>query len=382
MLPALKVARPSANTNHRPCLRSGLLGVLLLLMLAAPALGGTPISGTPTALQPLLGDSDSFAMEINNRGEVAGRSVGAVTTAVVWDRSGNPTMLMPLEGDFSALAEGINNRGEVAGVSRSGQGACPDVGFDTAVVWNRHGVPTALPPLPGDLESRAFAINENGVVIGTSLGTRGVNVPTACEAIFTPVKWDRNGNATKLPALPGFLEGFAQDLNNRGDVVGGSIDFSLFPFITGTAWGANNVPAALSPPAGYFDTATNGNNNNGLVTGETFDLGLGGLPDRAVVWDRKGNATTLPPLDGDPDSAGQAINNRGAVAGNSGFDLFGFFGLPTGTAVVWDKHGVPTALNPLAGETDSFASGINDPGHVVGRSFNADTGTNTAVVWR
>jgi uncharacterized membrane protein len=101
-----------------------------------------------------------------------------------------------------------------------------------------------------------------------------------------------------------------------------------------------------------------------------------------VVWDRKGNATTLPPLDGDPDSAGQAINNRGAVAGNSGFDLFGFFGLPTGTAVVWDKHGVPTALNPLAGDTDSFASGINDDRHVVGRSFDANTGTNTAVVWR
>ena len=52
-----------------------------------------------------------------------------------------------------------------------------------------------------------------------------------------------------------------------------------------------------------------------------------------------------------------------------------------GTAVVWDKRGVPTALAPLRGDTDSFGFGINDRGHVVGNSRAAD-GTTTAVIWR
>ncbi len=375
MRTTLRKMRPAIAANRHPWLRRGLLSALLLLVLAAPALGGPSPSATARALTPLPGDTDSWAFNINNRGQAVGQSIGAFTTAVVWDRDGNATPLLPLPGDVSSFAEAINNRGQVAGYSR-GDDPC---GIDTGVVWDQHGVPTRLTKLAGDAGSRGFSISDSGEVTGTSLAPFD---PATCFTNFTPVRWDRDGNIAQLPYLPGFTQGFGQDINNRDQVAGGSIDatFATFPFITAQWWNTDNVATALAPPNGYFNAAANGINNRGQVVGETFDI-LSGANDRAVVWDRRGNATALPPLAGDPSSAAQAINNRGAVAGSSGTDLFGVFALPQGTAVIWDKHGVPTALQPLAGDVASLAFGINEPGHVVGYSRDA-AGTTTAVVWR
>lgn len=356
--------------------------ILLLVLTVAPALAGPPADATPTALPPLGGDTESFATGINNRGDVVGYSVGAVTTAVRWDRHGNSyrdaNALLPLPGEASSLAVAINNRGQVAGQSRTGQGPCGFTAADTAVVWDRHGAPTALRPLPGDVEARVRAINDVGIAAGISLGPRD---PVTCNTSFRPVVWDRRGKPTELPIIAGFLEGFVgtgNSINNIRTVAGGSIDFSFFPYITARVWDRRGRPTDLMAPAGYFNTSANAINNSGAVVGETFDIGGA---DMAVLWDRDGNAATLPPLMGDPESSAAAINNRGQVAGSSGIDLFGFFGPPAGTAVVWDKKGNPTALAPLAGDADSFAFAINEPGRVVGNSQDA-SGANTAVIWR
>ena len=61
--------------------------------------------------------------------------------------------------------------------------------------------------------------------------------------------------------------------------------------------------------------------------------------------------------------------------------IFGFFD-PPATAIVWDKHGTPTALAPLPGDAFSYAGGMNNSGAVAGFSHNPGTGTDTAVVWR
>ncbi len=358
-------------------------GVVLFLTLATPAIGGPAVGDLPEALLPLVGDTDSFAEGINNRGDVVGRSLGAVTTAVRWDRQRNSyndaTALLPLPGDASSFAVAINNRGQVVGHSRTGQGPCGLTAVDTAVVWDRHGVPTALGPLPGDVEARARGINDAGIVTGISLGPRDAGT---CFTVFTPVVWDRNGNPTELSIVAGFLEGFVGDghssINNNGAVAGGSIDFNFFPFIIARLWDRQGGATDLMAPVGYFNAAANAINNNGLVVGQTFDVGGA---DMAVLWDRNGNPATLPPLMGDPESSAAAVNDRGQAAGSSGIDLFGFFGTPAGTAVVWGQDGNPTALAPLAGDTDSFAFAINEPGRVVGTSRDAG-GTSTAVVWR
>jgi hypothetical protein len=81
---------------------------------------------SPTPLLPPPGFTQSAAIAINNDGEVAGTSNGAV----VWDRDGMPAPLLPLDGDVGSTAFGINTRGVVVGMS-SGAGG------DTAVVWHK-----------------------------------------------------------------------------------------------------------------------------------------------------------------------------------------------------------------------------------------------------
>ena len=157
------------HRNRRPWLRRGLLGMMLVFILAAPALGGTPNSDTPRALSPLVGDTDSFGRGINNRGQVAGYSQGAVTTAVRWDRDGNATPLLPLGTDLHSFGEAVNNRGQVVGRSRSGQSLCATA-VDTAVVWDKHGVATALSPLPGHVEARGYGINNRGILLRSFIG--------------------------------------------------------------------------------------------------------------------------------------------------------------------------------------------------------------------
>ena len=193
-----------------------LRSLLVLALLAGPALA-VPAgnSGTPTALAPLPGDTDSQGISINKGGDVVGNSIGTTTTGVVWDRHGNTTMLLPLGTDIDSFAQGINARGDAVGYSRSG--ALPCGAGDTAVQWTRHGASIPLQPLPGDTEARAFAINNNGIVAGISLAPRRAD----CTAAFTAVRWDRHGNPTALTSPSAtLLEGFANDITEDGAVSG------------------------------------------------------------------------------------------------------------------------------------------------------------------
>jgi hypothetical protein len=48
-------------------------------------------------------------------------------------------------------------------------------------------------------------------------------------------------------------------------------------------------------------------------------------------------------------------------------------------AVIWDRAGKPTALEPLPGDKDSFAGAINERGEVAGVSIS-HSGVETAVI--
>ena len=74
----------------------------------------------------------------------------------------------------------------------------------------------------------------------------------------------------------------------------------------------------------------------------------------------------------------RAVNARGDVVGTS--RDFVAFVAPSETAVIWDRAGNPTALPPLPGDTESFATGVNDRGDVVGTT-SAGSFMNTAVIW-
>ena len=102
-------------------------------------------------------------------------------------------------GNFSPHA--INNLGEVVGFSQD-----PDTGYMNAVLYSNGQL--------SDLGSSkdynvANGINDSGQIVGVSSTTEGV---------YHAFSYS-NGNMTNLGTLGG-LNGFADNVNNRGQIVG------------------------------------------------------------------------------------------------------------------------------------------------------------------
>ena len=173
------------------------------------------------------GDDYSFVTGINANGDVVGVSGKSgdfeSTHAFVW-KSGTIKQLTGFSP--ATAASGINDRGEVVGYSLVD-------GQAQAIRWTAAGRPTRLPSLGGaGGTTQPFAINNQGVVVGTSyLG------PNSGEQ--HAVSWSSSGVITDLN-LPGSTFGLASGINNRGQVVGQ---------MTNPVWSAYSSQSSFVAPA-------------------------------------------------------------------------------------------------------------------------------------
>jgi len=326
---------------------------------------------TPMELPPLPGDTESEAIWINDRGDVGGNSFGSdgSVTGVVWDKYGIPTPLPPLSGDnstrvgrFFAGVSGnvINNKGEIVGTSFGDR----QVGVARAVVWDRNGtilrVMQPVNPVGTDINTIGGAISANGRVVGTSF----------TDLNPTGVVWDQGGNPTVLlntDCQRGFYE--LRSINARSEVTGPCNGI----FDSGSVWDRKGEASDLPPLPGFVSSHSNSINARGDVAGFSF-VGQDAM-DTATVWDHKHSPRPLPTLPGDVRSMANGINDQGEVVGVSVDDN------RVGTAVVWDRDGNATALPPLPGDAQSVGIGISRRSVVVGHSIDS-SGNRTAVVWR
>lgn len=173
------------------------------------------------------GDPDGYAIAINDHGQVAGGSGTCSTNdpiiglyfspvhALFWDH-GRVINLGSLGGNFGNQAHNMNNRGQVVGAS--------DLAGDAVFhgfIWNESIGMRDVPPLPGDTYSVALAINDPGVVVGTSI-----------DATFTTLRAFLvvDGKPTDLNALipvdsPLHLQ-TACGINSRGEITGLAVEKS------------------------------------------------------------------------------------------------------------------------------------------------------------
>lgn len=197
--------------------------------------------GTVTVLPPLPGGTGGQAVAINDAGTIAGfsRVPDGTQHAVRWSPDGTITDLGTLGGGYSNSVD-VNECGEVAGQAQGADGAYH------AVRWNQNGPITEL----GPVDSRAAAINDRGVVVGTSGGS--------------PVRWTGTTPTTR-PLLAGDYQGFAVDVNRTGVVAGMSGD----PFSggRGVVWDAAGAATELGPVPGGQTTSVNDINDRGEVVG-------------------------------------------------------------------------------------------------------------------
>jgi probable HAF family extracellular repeat protein len=183
---------------------------------------------------PTLGGTNGQANAINNRGEVAGLAETANADPnpacavsqfkpVIWEGS-RIHELPTYPGDMDGVPVAINDKGQVVGAS----GACapfnPLSGWyfmdSHALLWESDGSYHDLGNLGGTgaypVGNFALGLNNEGQVVGHS------NLPN--NATFHAFLWTREKGMRDLGTLPGDVASLAVRINDRGEVVGASLD--------------------------------------------------------------------------------------------------------------------------------------------------------------
>lgn len=242
------------------------------------------------------GAIDSQALDLNNRGDVTGNLTFADEPSVhpfVWSHSAGMVDLGPLEG-APAVALQINEAGRIMGQA-SGQ--------EAIFSWTREeGMLAIRAPNNGNI--LASDMNSAGQIVGrynTPAGPRGflwtpgaglmdldlagetnaINneemVVGAYAAVQQAFRWTREGGFVDLGTLGGPLS-VAQDVNNRGHVVGRSSTFDG-SITRAFVWTPEHGMADLNTlvgnaPAGLLLTGANCINNRGSILADGAGGGL------------------------------------------------------------------------------------------------------------
>lgn len=238
-------------------------------------------------------------------------------------------------------AAGINDLGQVVGQTSLG-----------ATLWNG----TTATVLAGGPGSYASAINNAGLIVGGSNSYNSGPVYGSGK----PVEWTGTAQAPLQVGLGG--NGWAYGINQSGQVVGNANG-------NAATWSSDNIPTGLPVSVLAYRISGTGINNAGQAAGYVDS----GSSYYAVSWSgANGSKGTLLPSLGGSFSQADAINNKGAIVGQSTNTAGALY------ATEWNG-GSATELQSLGGQR-SYAYGINDAGVIVGSSTNT-AGQVFATLW-
>jgi probable HAF family extracellular repeat protein len=323
----------------------------------------------------LPGENSSGIFELNDHGVGAGGSedgsidpnTGNAASVAVLFRGGQVMSLGRLPGGHESFAQDINDRGQVAGFSSNGT---PDPfscflfcwGTQTrGFVW-QNGVMHDLGTLGGP-DTVETNMNQQGQIVGQSF-TNDTPNPTTGLPTMDPFLWT-NGHMRDLGSLGGTFGGVGdQGLNERGEVAGTSNlagDQISHPYL----WDGTTM-IDLGTLGGDNGSA-NAVNDDGDVVGSA-DLPSG--THDGYLW-KNGVMHDLPPVNGAPCSNAEDLNARDEVVGNAtdchGHEL---------AAVLW-KDGNAIDLNSVIAPSPlrlTTAEYVSKSGEIVGKGElpNAD----------
>ncbi len=139
-------------------------------------------NGQATELARPVGDTETLAYGIDNRGDIAGGGVGGLydpSQVLEWDPSGQVRVVTT--DPFEVKGSAINDLGVIVGDNQR-----------QATAWYPGGRTVALrSPYPGrDDFIYASAVNDLGFAVGRDIHQAEI-----------PVRWSPDGNATVLPGL-------------------------------------------------------------------------------------------------------------------------------------------------------------------------------------
>jgi probable HAF family extracellular repeat protein len=311
---------------------------------------------TITDLGTLPGHGDSYVWEqtVNNRGHVAcyandsaSPNAYAGDASFLWKGPGQVEVLPGLPGAQETMVYGLNNLDQAVGLSGS------DYATAHAVLWEEGRVHD-LGTLPGDIQSMAELINNQGVVAGSSYNSE--------TGVRTAVYW-QDGKIYPLPFLnqvPGAAEAFG--INQHSQIAGyttvndGNIHAALWTIHQGVVSATD-----LGTLGGVYSFAV-AINNRGQIAGQSQTYSG---EAHAALW-QGGSVVDLGTFANDPFALALALNDRGQVVGFSAADLAD---ISTGHALLWEngttidlQTTIPVGSDWVLGQ----AEGINDRGQISG----------------
>lgn len=319
-------------------------------------------------LGALLGGNNSFANWISPNGLIAGYSetgqidplIGVpAIDAVLW-KQGQITDLGTIEGGYESAAFAVNNQGKVVGGFVN---TIPDpfspFGFQVrAFAWN-DGLMKDLGTLGGP-EATAYFVNERSQIAGTSFLNSTANPVTGLPT-QDPFLWE-NGSMIDLGTLGGTF-GIPNYLDNHGRVIGQSNvagDLSHHPFLWTKSKGMQDLGTL-----GGSNGQANWMNEVGEIVGFASTEGDQAL--LAFLW-KDSVLTNLGAITTDACSNAIGINSKHQVVGVSATTCA--FTAAERHAFLWEK-GQMIDLNrflpPVAALqqlTDAYS--INNRGEIVG----------------
>jgi probable HAF family extracellular repeat protein len=264
-------------------------------------------NGVMTPLPPFPGGLNSYATAVNNRGQIVGWAENGIADptcntavqtlqfrAAIWEPDGTMKELPPLLGDSTSAATAINDLGQVVGISGACGIAVGGVSAAHSVLW-QNGVPMNIGDLGGHTWNTPAAINNLGTVVGFSLPA-GQDGTLNFEAFL----WTQAGGILRLgKLLASDIRAEALGVNENNQVVGLSVSAGNVPraFIwqNGVMTDLNSLALAGS----QFLLFANDINDRGEITGESLDSSTGAAP-----------AFLGMPVFAGPVATGQAVANE------------------------------------------------------------------------
>ncbi|GAB3718245.1 hypothetical protein GCM10027598_29800 [Amycolatopsis oliviviridis] len=264
-----------------------------------------------------------------------------------------PIDLGTLPGDQYSEVNAVNDAGVMVGSSTPLEG---QIKYHAAK-WDAQGRISALPGLGGE-QSKATDVNRDGVAVGWAHKDAAWNQAA--------VKWSPGGAVTALPYLPGGDYAIANAITDGGVIVGAgrAADGTMHA----VRWNPDGKVVDLGGlPSGAYSSAEWITPDGRTIAGTATDSAGN---NHVVRWDLAGTITDLSP--GNPNSTPEDMNDFGVIVGSADVN-----GEPK--PVRWERDGRMTSLD-WPERDPGWARAVNNAGVAAGGGYLV-FGTTSPVKW-